>query len=44
MQPPPTPIIRLSTPADRDAILAFILRMGFNPRDDVTGTAFTCSP
>jgi GNAT superfamily N-acetyltransferase len=30
------PTIRLSTPADRDAILAFIARSGFNPRDEVT--------
>jgi GNAT superfamily N-acetyltransferase len=30
------PTIRLSTPADRDAILAFIARSGFNPRDAVT--------
>jgi len=30
------PPIRLSAPADRDAILAFITRMGFNPRDAVT--------
>jgi GNAT superfamily N-acetyltransferase len=30
------PAIRLSTPADRDVILAFIERMGFTPRDAVT--------
>jgi GNAT superfamily N-acetyltransferase len=30
------PLIRLSTPTDRDEILAFIERMGFNPRDAVT--------
>ncbi len=30
------PTLRFSTPADRDAILAFIQRMGFNPRDAVT--------
>jgi GNAT superfamily N-acetyltransferase len=30
------PVIRLSTPADRDAILSFIQRNGFNPRDAVT--------
>jgi GNAT superfamily N-acetyltransferase len=31
-----SPSIRLSLPADRDAILAFIARQGFNPRDAVT--------
>jgi GNAT superfamily N-acetyltransferase len=30
------PTIRLSTPADRDVILAFIERMGFTPRDAMT--------
>src|SRR5205814_5271480 len=30
------PTVRRSTPVDRDAILAFIARMGFNPRDAVT--------
>lgn len=32
----PMPTIRLSTAADRDRVLAFIARMGFNPRDAVT--------
>jgi GNAT superfamily N-acetyltransferase len=30
------PIIRLSTADDRDAILAFIAKSGFNPRDAIT--------
>lgn len=37
------PIIRISTQADRDVVLAFVAGMGFNPRDAVTWDALNMS-